>query len=200
MIASTPQFASSLRTRFTGVFRRFMAAESGLAIVEFGLALPILMTLFYGTIEITRFILITQKVEKLAHSAADVTAQSQAVTIASLDQVMLAASDIMEPYEMNSNGRIIVSSLYRAAGVTDATVNWRYTGGGTLSASSQLGDVGATPTMPAGFTFEERENVIAAEVYYQFSPLISSQFFGTTTVYRVAFYKPRFGALLTTPA
>ena len=53
--------------------------------------------------------------------------------------------------------------------------------------------------MPSGFTFDERENVIAAEVYYQFSPLVSSQFFGTTTIYRVAYYKPRFGALLTAP-
>lgn len=182
-------------------FIRFARAQAGLAVVEFAIALPVLMTLFYGTIEVTRFILITQKVEKLAHTVSDVTAQSQTVTIASLDQVMAATSDIMDPYDMGSNGKVFVSSLYRAAGTSNATVNWRYTGGGTLSGvSSQLGSVGSTPSMPAGFTFDERENVIAAEVFFRFSPLISNQFFGTTTVYRVAFYKPRLGALITPPA
>jgi Flp pilus assembly protein TadG len=180
--------------------RRCIGDRQGIAVVEFALALPVLMTLFYGVIEITRYILIAQKVEKLAHSVADVTAQSQTVSLASLDQVMAAASDIMSPYNLSTNGRIIVSSLYRAAGVAGASVSWRYTGGGSLTAASNLGALGTTPSMPAGFTFEERENVIAAEVFYQFSPLISNQFFGTTTIYRVAFYKPRLGALIVPPA
>lgn len=175
--------------------------QEGLAVVEFGLMLPLLMTLFYASLEVTRYILISQKVEKLAHSVADVTAQSQAVTIASLGQVMAAASDIMNPYSLTTNGKVFVTSLYRAEGAANASVNWRYEGGGTLTAvASQLGSLGAVPSMPAGFTFEERENVIAGEVYYRFSPLISSQFFGTTTIYRAAFYKPRLGALLNTPA
>lgn len=172
----------------------------GIAVVEFALALPVLMTLFYGTIEVTRYILIVQKVEKLAHSVADVTAQSQTVTIASMNQVMSAASDIMSPFTLSTNGKIIVSSLYRAQGETDATVNWRYEGGGTFSATSQVGEVGDEPVVPGGFTFDERDNVIAAEVFYQFSPLITTQFFGTTTIYRSAFYKPRLGTLLTAPA
>lgn len=180
--------------------RHFHRDEGGIAVVEFGLALPLLMTLFYGTIEITRYILIVQKVEKLAHTVADVTAQSQTVTVASLNQVMLAASDIMNPYSLSTNGRILVSSLYRAADANNATVNWRYEGGGTLSANSQIGTVGATPNVPGGFTFDQRDNLISAEVYYRFSPLISSQFFGTTTIYRSAFYKPRLGALLTQPS
>ncbi len=185
--------------QFGRMMRRFGEAQQGIAMVEFALALPVLMTLFYGTIEVTRYVLITQKVEKLAHAVADMTAQSATATTATLNQVMAAASDIMNPYEMNSNGRIMISSLYRAAGATDATVSWRHEGGGTLSATSTLGAVGSTPVMPTAFAFEERENVIAGEVYYQFSPLISSQFFGTTTIYRIAFYKPRLGALVTAP-
>ncbi|MFZ4541157.1 MAG: TadE/TadG family type IV pilus assembly protein [Rickettsiales bacterium] len=181
------------------LLKRFARAQQGVAIVEFGLMLPVLMTLLYGAIEITRYILIVQKTEKLAHAVADMGAQSQTATRATLDQVMAAASDIMNPYSLNTNGTIYITSIYRAAGVASATVNWRYQGGGSLTASSQLGTLGGTASMPAGFTFEERENVIAAEVYFRFSPLVSSQFFGTTTVYRVAFYKPRFGALLNAP-
>jgi Flp pilus assembly protein TadG len=184
---------------FVDAARRFARAQQGLAVVEFGLALPVLMTLFYGTVEVTRYILITQKVEKLAHSVADMAAQEQVAKIDTLNQVMVAGSDIMSPFTMTTNGKIIVSALYRAPNTTLATVSWRQEGGGTYAATSQLGPVGATAVTPGGFTFDDRENIIAAEVYYQFSPLVSTQFFGTTTVYRVAFYKPRLGALLTAP-
>ena len=180
--------------------RRFLRDQQAIAVVEFALVLPVLMILFYGVVEVTRFILITQKVEKLAHSVADMTAQEHVATTAALDQVLAAASDIMNPYAMTNNGKIVISSLYRTAGVAQASVNWRYEGGGTLAGvTSHLGAVGATPTMPTGFTFDERENVIAAEVFYRFSPLISNQFFGTVTVYRAAFYKPRFGELIVPP-
>lgn len=188
-----------LLTAIRHTIHRARRDARGVAVVEFALALPVLMTLFYGTIEVTRYILIVQKVEKLAHSVADVTAQSQTVTIASLNQVMSAASDIMSPFTLSTNGKVIVSSLYRAPAAANATVNWRYEGGGTLTATSQIGAVGSIPVVPGGFTFEERDNIIAAEVSYQFSPLISAQFFGTTTIYRSAFYKPRLGTLLTAP-
>lgn len=174
-------------------------AESGMAVVEFGLLLPMMMTMFYGCIEVTRYILIVQKTEKLAHTIADVTAQSKTVTIASENQLFEATEDIMDPFGTGANSRILVSSLYRAAGAPSAQINWRLTGGGTMTVTSALGNVGAIPTMPGGFTFNERENVIAAEVYYRFTPLISNRFFGTTTIYRSAFYKPRLGQLTTTP-
>lgn len=181
------------------VKRYFWQAQSGIAVVEFALILPVLMLLFYGTIEVTRYILIVQKVEKLAHSIADVTSQEQTASATVLNQALAATSDIMSPYTMTTNGTVFISSLYRAQGAAEATVNWRYQGGGSLPATSQIGPLGGLPVVPGGFTFDERENVIAAEVFYRFSPLISAQFFGTVTVYRAAFYKPRFGALLNPP-
>jgi Flp pilus assembly protein TadG len=187
-------------TKTQQALAHFLRAERGLAVVEFALILPVLMTLFYATIEVTRYVLIVQKVEKLANSIADVTSQEQTATNAVLTQALAATSDIMSPYTMTTNGTVFISSLYRAPNATNATVNWRYQGGGTFAATSKIGAVGAVPNMPGGFTFDSRENVISAEVFYQFSPLISSQFFGTTTIYRSAFYKPRFGALLTPPA
>lgn len=167
--------------------------------VEFALSLPVLLVLFYGSIEVTRYVLIVQKTEKLANTVADVVTQGSTVTNASLDQVMSAGGDIMAPYPLSTNGHIIITSLYRPGGATNAKVNWRYEGGGSLTATSQLGDLNQIPTVPGGFTFDDKENVIAAEVYYQFSPLITNQFFGTTTIYRSAFYKPRLGALTSPP-
>ncbi len=183
----------------TSWLKRFWQARAGMAMVEFGVALPVLMTMFYGSIEVTRYILITQKVEKLAHTVADVTAQSKTLTLANLDQLMAATDDIMKPFGTGATSRVLINSLYRAVGATSATINWRYAGGGSLDVTSKLGEVTSIPVMPGNFTFNERENVIGTEVFYQFSPLISSQFFGTTTIYRAAFYKPRLGLLTTAP-
>lgn len=182
------------------MLRWMLQHERGVAVAEFAIMLPVLMTTFYGCIEATRFILVTQKTEKLAHTVANVTAQSTTVTKASLDQLMQATNDIMDPFDFTSTGTVIITSLYRAPGGAAGAVNWHYQGGGNLTATSGFGAVGASPTLPTNFTFDERENVIAAEVFYQYSPLISSQFFGTTTIYRRAYYKPRFGLLTTAPA
>jgi len=184
------------------VLQRFWRNDVGMAIAEFALVLPILIMLLFGAIDVTRYILIVQKTEKLAHSVADVTAQSATITQATLNNVFAAAGDIMNPYTMGANGRIIVSSIYKPPGTgigTEPRVSWRYEGGGTLAGSSQLGAVGAAPTLPVGFTFADRENLIAAEVYYRFSPVLPNVWFSTTTIYRTAYYTPRFGALTTAP-
>lgn len=180
--------------------RQYIREEEGLAAVEFALMLPMLFTLFYGGMEMTRYILITQKVEKMAHAAADVTAQSRTVTNASLDQLMAATANIMEPFDVGANSRVVISSLYRGVGQASARVNWKYYGGGTMGQTGALGNVGDVPVMPSAFTFNERENLISAEVYYRFEPLLTDEFFGTTTIYRVAFYRPRLGLLTTAPS
>lgn len=171
-----------------------------MAMVEFALMLPVLFTLFYGGIEITRYILITQKVEKMAHAAADVTAQMRLATNTGMGQLMTATAHILQPFEVGANSRIVVSSLYRGVGQPVARVNWKYYGGGTLGETGRIGNVGDIPTMPTAFTFNERENLISAEVFYQFNPLITTEFFGTTTIYRAAFYRPRLGLLTTAPS
>ncbi len=182
------------------MLQQFIRANRGLAVVEFALIAPVLMTVFYGCIEATRYILATQKAAKLAHTVADVTAQSTAVSQAGLTQLFEATNDIMQPFAFASTGRVIISSLYRAPGQPNATVNWRHAGGGNLIATSAFGSVGAVPDLPVAFAFEERENVIATEVFFQYTPLISTQFFDTMVIYRQAFYKPRFGLLTTPPA
>jgi hypothetical protein len=198
-LAIARRFAGLMLGRAAALSSRWARHEGGIAVVEFALILPVLMMLFYGCIETTRYILVTQKAEKLAHTVADVTAQSATVSIANLDRLMEATNNIMEPFDFQQRGLVVISSLYRPQGEANARVNWRYSGGGTLVAESAFGAVGTIPVMPAGFGFDERENVIAAEVFMRWAPLLSDQFFEPLTIYRQAFYKPRFGALTTPP-
>ena len=161
--------------------------------------LPILMVFFYGSVELTRYVWIAQKVEKLAYTMADVASQDEVLTQGELDILYAAANDIMRPFTIGSNGAVMLSSLYRPEGTVNAKVNWSKNVGGTLTATSRFGVKDSIPSMPVIFSFDSKENIIAAEVFYRFSPILTSQFFGTTTLYRAAFYRPRLGALVNEP-
>lgn len=179
--------------------KRFLDNRRGIAAIEMAIALPILTSLFLGCLEVTMNILAAEKVEKLASTSADVVAQSEVATNAGMDQLLSATTAVMQPFDFGADGVVIITSVYRAAGATQSLVNWRHAGGGQLSATSQLGAVGAPALLPVGFVLTERENVIVAEVYYRYQPLFPGVLFNEKTIYRRALFKPRLSALTSPP-
>ena len=63
---------------FMKIFRRYRKSERGIAAVEFALVSPILFLLLLGGVEVGRYILVHQKVEKMAYSVSDVVSQLEA--------------------------------------------------------------------------------------------------------------------------
>jgi Flp pilus assembly protein TadG len=168
--------------------------------MEFAIAAPVLITLFLGTSEMSRYLLVHAKAEKVAYSLSDLISQSSqsALTTAEITQLMDAAAEVMSPFPFGTSGTVIISSIGKS-GNNAPTVVWRSTGGGSLPASSQIGNVGATATLPYGFTMLASENVIVAEVYYSFTPMLGSQIVGNQTIYKTAYFKPRLGSLTNPP-
>lgn len=169
-----------------------------MAAVEFAIALPMLALLFLGGFETSRYILLHQKVEKVAYTVSDVVSQSESVTQSQLDQIYTAAEQIMQPYSFGVDGRVMVSSVYKD-GAASPTVRWQYAGGGTLSRSSQIGAVGSIATLPEGLTLNASDNIIIAEVYYRYHPVLGGTAIVENDIYKTAIFKPRLGALITTP-
>jgi hypothetical protein len=69
-----------------------------------------------------------------------------------------------------------------------------------------VGSVGSTPTMPAGFIVRDSENVITAEVFFDYEPLFldvlknianASNFLPEGVIVQTAFRQPRLGDLST---
>jgi Flp pilus assembly protein TadG len=179
--------------------RHFFSNASGIVATEFALMAPVLLLLFLGGFEVTRFILLQQKTEKVAYTIGDVVTQNTTITNAQLAQIVTAASQIMQPYTFGANGVVIVSSVYQTGTVNPPTVRWRYTGGGTLARTSTVGNVNGNATLPAGLTLNDKDNVIIAEVYYRYSPMFSGGVVGTQDIYKSTVFKPRLGALTTPP-
>ncbi len=172
--------------------------QSGIAATEFALLLPVLLALMLGVYEISRYILLHQKLERVAYTVADVTGQQTAVTIAGLNDIMAAAIKIMDPYEFPDNGVIILTSVYQDPD-DGPVVRWQYKGGGTLDRVSRIGEPGDTPQLPTGLALNDSDNVIFSEVFYNYIPDFDEDYFATRENYKYAVFKPRLGALTTPP-
>lgn len=175
------------------LLKRFRKDEEGIAYVEFALALPLLIALFMGAVELTRYIIIVQKVEKATTTLSDVVAQSQTITTAQLNQLVEAAREVVQPYSFEQNGYVIISSVTRT-GVQPPRVNWQYEGGGSWIQPSQVGIAGATADW-VPFDMTDKENIIIAEVYYNYTPIVVNDVIGGQMIYKVATFRPRLGAL-----
>ena len=173
---------------------RFWHNETGLAYLEFALALPFLMLLFIGGVEMSRYVQAGQKVDKMTHTIVDLIAQAPTISESDLDQITVAVEHIMQPYDFQNDGVIIVTCVgYNSAG--NLRVKWQYTGGGALDRDSRIGTVGSSPTLPAGFTLETRDNVIIAESYFALTSMINEELLEPIEFYRTAYYLPRLGEL-----
>jgi hypothetical protein len=171
----------------------------GVAALEFALTMPLWITLLLGAGDGTYFLLVNEKCDRIAYSVTDIVTQYQSITLANLNDIILASSQLMQPFPFTNNGLVIVSSVYKPTGQTPV-IEWQYSGGGTLVKTSAIGVTGGAPALPNGLTLNDNDNVIISEVFYSFTPLfISEGLFGNSNLYRVAIYKPRISLLINTP-
>ena len=89
------------------------------------------------------------------------------------------------------------STAVSAAGANPPKVDWQRAGGGTISVGSAVGVAGGTATLPAELTVRPGEEVIVAEVYYNFTPWLAPDVAPAAQLYHRAFFRPRQGPLTT---
>lgn len=177
------------------LFARLLDDRRGFAASEFALILPILVAFSAGTIEVSRLILLNQKLQSGSFILADLTARDRTLSEDQLSSILLALDNIVQPFELEAHGHAIVTSI----GVDPSAnpiVNWQRDGSGDLDATSLIGLEGGTASLPSDLEISDGETIIAAEVFYHFEPLfhIGLQ---PRVIRKVAFYKPRLGSLET---
>ena len=111
-----------------------------------------------------------------------------------------AVQQIMAPQTLQADGLAIVSSVQNPEGEdTVQEVVWQCLSDGQLQAESQVGGEGEEAALPANFLLDDRDNIIVAEVYYRYTPVLPDFFPGPETVYRTAMFRPRLGDLTAAP-
>lgn len=171
---------------------RFKRDEKGASIVEAVFALPVLTTLMVSGVEATRFIIANQKVERTSATVGDLVSRLQEVTEGDLADLFAAGDQVMTPFNVSQDGRLIVSSVIDN-GNGDVIVWQRQFGGG--GANSKVGVQGGTPSLPEGLVVRPGENVIVAEVIYDYTPDLFSEFFQPAELYSPTYFRPRFSNL-----
>jgi Flp pilus assembly protein TadG len=180
------------------LLRRLSSDRRGGLIAEFAAAMPVLVLMLLGGVEVSRFALLNQKMDRLATAMGDLVAQAETLTVAELDQLFLAATHVASPFDVQTSGNIIITSASippgQAAG-SPAIITWQRAKG-ALTASSEIGAVGAAATLPNGLT-APNQTVITSEVFYEFTPLLVGALVPPQRLYHRAFFRPRVGALTT---
>jgi TadE-like protein len=167
---------------------------AGNVAVEFALVLPVLMLLMLGSAEMARFVILHQKVDRVAVTTSDLVARAETIKESELDDIFLAAEFVARPFDLPNLGVVIVSAITNEDG-SGARVAWQRSGGGSASHSSQVGTEGGIASLGDDFEVREGETAIIAEVFYEFEPFLSELIVEPQTLYRRAHYRPRLGTL-----
>jgi Flp pilus assembly protein TadG len=144
---------------------RFARDDNALAAVEFAMILPIMLTLFFGTVEFSSGVEVDRKVNLAAHTLSDLTSQSPTtgVSDAELGFFFSAGGAILQPYS-NAPLNEVISELYVDANTGNAYVQWSkaYQGGAARATGST---VNIPPTLAVKGSY-----LIFSEVNYLYKP------------------------------
>lgn len=152
-----------LRARHS--LRNLARDNSGIAATEFAVIVPIMLVLFFGTVEFSSGIAVNRKVTMMARTLSDLTSQSTAVGDTDMTNFFAASAGTMTPYPATPT-KATISELYVDPSTLVARVQWSksYQGGATRAQSSV---VAIPATLAVGGTY-----LIFSEVSYQYVPTI----------------------------
>lgn len=185
--------------RLRALWRGLKASRSGVAAVEMAVALPLLVTLGMGGLELASFALANLRVNQIAIAVADNASRAKLTSISGAAQ--FREYDVVETFRsadlaypgmaVFTNGRIVLSSLETNSS-GGQWIHWQRCRG-SKSVGSKYGTqgTGATGTSFAGMgptgsviTAESGSAIMFAEVYYDYRPVVVPG--ATITIYRHA--------------
>lgn len=188
----------SLLTRLAHHLRTFTVCDRAVAAVEFALVAPTVVILFCGGSELAFFLHAHYQTAQAASTVADVITRYETLTSDNIDALLSVSSQVVGDTEFEANGEIILSSISRSSGGTP-TVVWQCTGGGEYEGESLIGKAGKTATIPTNLILADDDNVIIAEVYFDYPSIFGWLPSSVTPIYKKAIFRPRLGSLTTVP-
>ena len=169
-------------SRLSGQLRGLAGDASGVSAVEFALLLPVMVTLYLGTVEVSQGIAADRKVSLTARTVADLVSQVSSISNADMTSSLNASSAVMSPFAA-SNLKVTVSSVKVDAN-GNATIAWSDTLGGSART------VGSTVNLPTALKVAN-SYLIWSEVQYSYTPTIGYLISGTLALKDQIYMRPR---------
>lgn len=105
--------------------RAFLRDRKGVAAVEFAIVVPLLLSMYFVTLEVGQGIETNKKVGRIASMVGDLVAQEPVVTKADLEAIMKIGASIIQPY-YRSNPKIVITGIQMdGASPPVMAVKWR---------------------------------------------------------------------------
>lgn len=170
--------------------RQLLRDRRGNVLIETAFGMAMLATLFMGGVEVARYALLTQKLDRAAMTLGDLLSRNETLTLAEINNIMDSIPHIMEPFDFDGSGGIVLSAVQRLQG-GDPTVAWQVKQSDHLTISSQIGALGEVAVLPAALTLNDNENIFVAEVYFNFEPMLVTDMVTGTQLYHRGIFRAR---------
>jgi Flp pilus assembly protein TadG len=172
------QPAEALSRHLRGLIRD----QRGVSAVEFAMLLPLMITLYLGTVEISQGVGIDRKVTLTTRTVADLASQVSSINNADMTNLLNASAAVIAPYD-TTKLKATVSEITIDSNGT-AKIVWSDTLNGTKRT------VGSTVTLPAALNVANT-SLIWSEVSYSYKPTIGYVVTGTLNLSDQIYMRPR---------
>ena len=187
-------------TRLRGLLNN----RSGVAMVEFALGAPFLLTAGLWGTEVANYALVNMKISQLTEHIADnasrvgdtSTLKNRRIYESDINDVIYGAQVQGGKLGLYNNGRVIISSLEVDATNNNQYIHWQRCRGAKnyAAAYGRAGDsLGTTGMGPAGgeVIAQPGDAVIFVELSYTYQPLVSARFLGSLDITSIASFTVR---------
>jgi Flp pilus assembly protein TadG len=164
--------------------------QRGVAAVEFALILPVLILLYFGTIETASLFTADRRVANVAGTMGDLVSRAkQTITEDQITDYFQAASAIMQPLPTGPLRQTV--SLLSVEADGDVTVVWsRPFNGGVVRADDSVFPLPADQQI--NVLAREKGFLVAAEVEYSYRPLFGMVYPNMISLKQTEYFLPRF--------
>jgi Flp pilus assembly protein TadG len=178
--------------RRRGLFDLFRNSD-GAAAVEFALILPVLIVLYFGTVEAASLYTVDRRVSTVAATVGDLVSRVDgSITTSTLNDYFQAANGIIAPYSNVGLKQVVSVLTVSSAGAV--TVSWSraYNGGTARAANSSYPLAATTQTNQLA----RGGWLVVSEVTYSYKPVYGMVIPNTINMKRVEYYLPRYDAYI----
>ncbi len=140
-------------------FAGMMRDRRGVAAVEFAFVVPLMLAMYFVTVELAQGIATNKKVGRVASIVADLVTQQDKVTGAELDAIMQIGDAIMQPYERTKPAMVVRAIEITPAPNSQVRVLWTRTRNGTCPATPGTVNVPPALNVPNSFLIQVKSEL-----------------------------------------
>jgi len=145
MIAAQSKVAA-MRTPLARCLTRFWRDRAGVSALEFAFVLPLMLTIYIGSFELSQGLSAKTKVTQTSRTVTDLVARSTNITTSQMNDIFNATNTVMSPFTITTASFVLVVSTINIDAHSNTTIgqscasdgNTYYTPGQTVSVPAAL--------------------------------------------------------------